>query len=343
MKITGTLRRNLQFHAVKSGCILGIMFFLFPVMDVLAVNSDSTARRDSVVYDYIYLGGRYQNQFAFLGRNFGQSIPFVTGDLTYYTNFNLWVSASAYHFFDSQIPFQSSLAAGFKGDISKRVDYNLSYGQFLMQAHDSVNTIGRIGFYQAGLGLDWGILYSTVQAQVMAYSTQDVFITSQHSRYFEFNDKLFRKIAVSFQPVLSFTWGTSRFYYSDDPVLTERGITNPRALLKSGNANTNNNGVNGTNGNNGNGNGNSGNGNNTGTTPPSDEVINANEGNQLALLNWEFLFPITFQWGNVTLECTSRYSHPVNVIEGDPSRPIFIQSLDLYYSIPVKRKKKIRS
>jgi hypothetical protein len=327
--------------------------------------SDKKPRRDTTVYDFLYIGTKYQNQFAFLGRNFGQPIPFVSGDLTYNLSNNLWVSGSAYQFMDNAIAFQSSLSAGYRRDISNRVDVNISAGQFFMQSGEGSDQIDQIGFYQGGVGLDWTILYSTFQAQVMTYSTQDYFLISQHSRYFQFNNKLFNTVAVSFQPMFTITWGTSRFYYSEDPILQSRGIVNPKALAKKATNPSTGTGSTGSSGSTnpgqgkgkgqgqGNSNGNSGGGNNSGGNtdtdvptdvldPSTDPATPTVDGSTPGFLSWEFALPISFQWGNFTFESTSRYASPLNVITGDPSRPVFIQTFDLYYSIPIKRKKKIR-
>ncbi len=325
---------------------------------------DENSIKDTAIYDFLFIGGKFQNQFAFMGRNFGHRIPFATNDLTYFTNFNLWLSASAYHFFDNAIPFQSSVSIGYGGDITRKIDYNVSYSHFLIPATDQISKLQSLGFVQATVGLDWNILYSTLQAQVMTYSTPDYFFVSQHSRYFEFSQKLFGKVTVSFQPAFAVTLGTSRFYYSTDESLTGRGggPTNPRAILATGGGNNsgggdpgrgnpgNGNG-NGNGNSNGNGNGNSGNPGNPGNpggpgTPPvdpggdDDEISLDDPGKQMGFLSWEAVLPITFQWGKFTVEYSSRYAHPLNVIAGDPSRPVLLQSVDLYFSIPVKRKRK---
>lgn len=286
-----------------------------------AAQKDSLTR-DSTVYDFIFLGARYQNQFTFLGRNYGQKIPFVTADLMYYTHFNLWVSVSGYSFSESSIPLQSAISIGYLGDLTKKIDYNLSFTEFLIPANDQITALQSLSFFQATIGLDWNYLYSTLQTQVMLYSSPDVFITSQHSRYFIFNKKLFNKIEVSFQPAFSFTLGTSRFMYSPDESLGGRGPRNPNAVNNPGNGN-------------GNGNGNPGGGN--------PEEPDTSAGNRISFLSWDMALPITFQWGRFSLEYGIRYTHPLNVIEDDESGPTVIHGIDLYYHIPVKRLKKSKS
>jgi uncharacterized membrane protein YgcG len=340
----------------KPGGFLRVFMFLlalsgFYSAEAFESNDSVSVRGDTVVYDYLFVGSKSQNQFTFMGRNFGERVPFTTADIIYYTNFNLWISASAYHFYEKSIPFQTSVTVGYNGNFSKRLDYSVSYGQFLIPASEQISSLQSLGFFQATVGLDWNILYSTLQTQVMTYSTPDVFITSQHSRYFEFSNKLFNRLVVSFQPAFAIAAGTSRFYYSTEEALTGRGggVTNPRALLGSGNANQNSGNGNGNgNGNaGGNGNGNQGGsngGSNGGDEDPNDQPIETldNPGSKINLLNWETELPVTFQWGNFTFEWSTRYSHPLHVAEGDLSRPTFSHSVDLYFNIPVKRKKKIR-
>jgi hypothetical protein len=330
-----------------------------------ALSEGHSARKDSVLYDFIYVGGKYQSQFAFLGRNFGQRIPFVTADLSYVRS-NFWVSGSVYRFYENSIPVQSSISGGYSTEFSKKVDFNVSYTQFLIPANEGIARLQSLGLFQTTTGLDWNYLYSTLQVQVLAYDQPDVFISSQHSRYFEFNKKLFKRITVSFQPVFSFTLGTSRFYYSDDEALVARGITNPWALLRSGSGGNpgGQGGGQGSGGGQGNGNGqgngggqgsgNPGGGNpgggasggnpggSSGSTAGVGTTDPESDGKKIGMLNWEFALPVSFQWGRFNLELSSRYAHPLNVIEGDLSEPTFIHGFDLYYHIPIKRTKRIK-
>jgi hypothetical protein len=39
------------------------------------------------------------------------------------------------------------------------------------------------------------------------------------------------------------------------------------------------------------------------------------------------------------VEAGNRYVRPLNLVEGDQSKPVLIHSLELYYSIPIKRVK----
>ncbi len=367
---------TLAFKGIESRRYLTVFLVIgfMGLASSLFALTDQTGKeqpKDSVVYDFLFIGAKYQNQFTFLGRNFGQKIPFATADITYFTNFNFWVSASSYQFFDPAIPFQSSIAAGYVGDISKNVDFSISYTNFLIPPSGEISTLQSLGFIQGTIGLDWKYVYSTLQAQVMTYSTPDVFITSQHSRYFEFNKKLFGKITVSFQPAIMFTLGTSRFYYSESEALVGRGrsVVNGKpvataitgnlgsvpvgAITEPGNGNSGSNGNSGNNGNaggngngnaGGNGNGNSGgNGNpgNPGTPPsPAEEPVVSDDGTNLQFLSWEAALPITFQWGSFTVELSNRYAIPLNTITNDPSRPVFFQGIDLVYNLPIGRKRK---
>lgn len=164
-------------------------------------------------YDYIILNSRIQNAFTFVGRDFGQSIPLWNIDLMYYNHAGWYLNTSAFTFFQKDVPLQYTLTAGYRLDLSEQVDLNVSYSQFLVGGESAVAGIQNQGFAQTTIGLDWGVLYSNIQVQALLNESPDIFIQSSHSRYFEFDQLLFKKFVVSFEPKLSFILGTSRFYF----------------------------------------------------------------------------------------------------------------------------------
>lgn len=180
---------------------------------VNAQDADSvTVKEERTVYDFIILNSRYQNAFAFLGRDFGMNIPLISSDVMYYFNSGLYLNASGIKFLQEGVPWQYALTAGYAKDITEKADINVSYSQFIVADESQVTGIQNLAFLQGTIGWEWGPLYSSVQGQFLFNEKLDYFVSSHHSRYFEFDQKLSKTITVSFEPKFSLMGGTSRFY-----------------------------------------------------------------------------------------------------------------------------------
>ncbi len=204
--------------------ILGLSLLLNCTL--LAQAEDSTAQEVKIeVYDFILLSAKYQNAFNFLGRDFGADIGLVTSDLMYYFNSGVYFNVSAIKFLQESLPWQYSGTLGYNRELSKKTDINLSYSQFLISGESNVTGIQNLGFAQATFGWEWGFLYSTIQFQTLFNENVDYFVNSSHSRYFEFDQKLFKKINVAFEPKFTLMSGTSEFYRMGGYDLTNQNTT----------------------------------------------------------------------------------------------------------------------
>jgi hypothetical protein len=198
---------------MKSFKLLLALLFVgnFSVAEIL--KSDSTAtNQEEYRYDFMILNSRYQNAFTFLGRDFGLDIPVVSTDVMYFFNSGIYFNATGIKFFQSGLPWQYALTAGYAKEITEKTDINLSYSQFIVVDESEVTGIQNLAFLQGTFGWEWGPIYSSVQGQFLFNEEMDYFISSHHSRYFEFDQKLFKTFTVSFEPKFSLLAGTSRFY-----------------------------------------------------------------------------------------------------------------------------------
>lgn len=186
---------------------------LIPALAWSQVDDTTASDQKQEVYDFILLNAKFNDRFTFMGRDFGQSIPALSTDVMYYFHTGLYFNATAFKFLEPEVPYQYALALGYQRDLSTKTDFNISYSQFLVSGSSEVAGIQNLGFLQSTFGLDWDYLYSTLQLQGLFNEKTDLFITSRHSRYFEFDQKLFKTFTVSFEPAFSFMWGTSRFYH----------------------------------------------------------------------------------------------------------------------------------
>jgi hypothetical protein len=193
---------------------LFLLIALFSVISNVSA-SKNKMERDSLevtTYDFLILSTKYQNAFTFLGRDFGQDLSLQTVDVMYYFNSGLYLNGSVIKFFDTEISIQYSGTVGYIKEISKRFDVNMSYSQFFMSSDSKIAGVQNLGFLQGGVGLDWGLMYSTLSGQWLISDQTDFFLSSQHSRYFQFNQKLFQKIIVGFEPKATFIAGSRLFH-----------------------------------------------------------------------------------------------------------------------------------
>jgi len=207
----------------------------------LKAQVDSTANTvpvDSTTYDFIVLDSRFQNQFAFWGRDFDQKLPFLSNSVMYYFHSGFWVNASHFKFFNESIPAQLGLTLGYFKEVTPTVDWHSSYSLFYVPEKSIPSALGTQQYVQTTIGFDWGILFSSFQAHALINQQSDVFFSTYHSRYFEFNKLLWRKVKVSFEPKFSFTFGTHRFEYADGLVIAPGGggiISQPGTTEDQGN------------------------------------------------------------------------------------------------------------
>ncbi|WP_373494667.1 hypothetical protein [Aquiflexum sp.] len=200
-----------------------VLYFLF-MGNSYGQESDSTNKEDrETVYDFLIINARYQNAFTFLGRDFGQTIPFGSLDIMYFFNSGVYINLSSFKFLQTEIPLQYGATLGYFKEISGNTDINISYSQFIVGQSSGIAGIENMGFLQTTLGLDWGMMYSTIQPQILFNEMNDYFVSSHHSRYFEIDQKLWKKITVSFEPKFSLLAGTSRFYQIGNSGQMENG------------------------------------------------------------------------------------------------------------------------
>jgi len=190
-----------------------ILSLLMALQGYSQENDTTTNVQDQVDYDFIFIGSKFNDRFVFMGRDFGQRIPTFSSDIMYFFNSGWYINTSALKFMEPDIPYQYAISLGYHTELNNLTELNASYSQFLVSGSSSIVGIQNLGFLQATIGLDWNYLYSTMQVQGLLKENPDLFITSKHSRYFEFDQKLFNHVTVSFEPSVTFVLGTSRFYY----------------------------------------------------------------------------------------------------------------------------------
>ena len=202
-----------------------LLIVSFSIFTLLCAQSDSTSlhENDTVKYNFIVIDSRYQSQFAFWGRNYDQKIPFLATSVMYYSYSGIWISLSDFTFFDSSVPTQLGLTLGYFKEVSPKMDWYISYTQFYVPSKSIPSNYKAQGYAQSTFGIDWGLLFSSIQLHALLNQNSDVFLTTYHSRYFQFNQLLWNKVRVSFDPKASITFGTHHFEYADGLVIAPGG------------------------------------------------------------------------------------------------------------------------
>lgn len=199
-----------------------ITLLLFSV--ALPAQTASTAfLRDTSKYNFLVADSRYQNQFAFWGRDYNQKTPFLATNLIYYFHSGLWMGAANYSFLSHAIPSQYGVSLGYFKEVTPKIDWHSSYSQFYVSSNLIPSAYRTQGYFQTTFGIDWGLLFSSFQTHVLINQHSDVFFTTYHSRYFQFNELLFKRIKISFEPKASFTFGTHNFEYANGLVVAPGG------------------------------------------------------------------------------------------------------------------------
>ena len=175
-------------------------------------DSVETVSSETAIYDFLLVSGQYQTRTTFMGRDFGQKMPFFSTDAMYWHHSGVYLTASFSKFFVEDLTWQKGFGLGFAGQFSKKTDFDLSISEFWGASYLNASGTDNIGIVQGTVGLDWGMLYSTTQFQFLINDPADFFIVSNHSRYFELDKRLWEKAVLSFEPRLSFFFGTSNYY-----------------------------------------------------------------------------------------------------------------------------------
>ncbi len=210
-------------HNPMKQVIIAVALLLLSVKVLAQQGTNGSQKKDTIKYDFLVVDSRFQNQFSFWGRNYGLRLPFLSTSLMYYFHSGIWVSTSNFQFFNRDIPSQLGLTLGYFKSLSAKVDWHSSYTQFYVAGSSIPSTNRTQGYLQTTIGADWGVLFSSFQAHVLLNQNSDIFFPTQHSRYFQFNKPLLKKIQVSFEPKASFTFGTHNFEYANGLVVAPGG------------------------------------------------------------------------------------------------------------------------
>ncbi|WP_303310905.1 hypothetical protein [Hymenobacter sp. BT730] len=235
--------------------------------------------------------GAYTNS-TFFGRSQTEKFPYWTTELTYKAPSGAWVSALNYDLFSTTtLRDETDLSVGWDKDFTQRLDGSLSYSHFFFSPNSPLLKSAVSNSLDGYVGLDWGFLYTRLNADYVFGEAQDFFLVLDNSRYFEIDNVLMTKGILSFEPRVSVMAGTQSFVTTSiEQQLNRKGKGRPGG---------------------------------TGTTSNSTST-------RFSLLNYELRVPVTYSLGKVSVEAAWRYLRPVHTLADDTSRPLSIFSGGVY-------------
>lgn len=299
------------------------------VTDSLKAQTDTLPPKRGVVS----AGMGYGNNSSFFGRIQMLKYPYLSADVTLKSKRGLWFSALSYQIIGiSGTVDETDLAAGWDVNVSERVDASLSYSRFFFGANNPLIKSGTNNAVTAYSGIDLGHVYTRLSGCYIFGSVHDVFLILDNSRYFEKKNVLHKKGYLSFEPRISVIAGTQSFAQTHiireqsgllypiptAPVPTPPSPTTPT----NGPRPTPNRPTSPTTG------------GTTGNIPagstPSIGVTTVTT--EFAVLTYEVKVPVAYSIGKFSLEGSWRYAVPVNLLEGDNSKPQSFWTTSLYYT-----------
>ncbi|ALW85605.1 hypothetical protein AUC43_11185 [Hymenobacter sedentarius] len=235
----------------------------------------------------------YGSNSSFFGRTQTTRYPYTTGELTYKSRFGVWGSVVGYNLLNtSSFLDETDLSLGWDGDLSKKVDASVSYSRFLFAANSPLVKSSVNNSLDSYLGLDWGYVYSRLNAAYLFGDSNDFFLVLDNSRYFEIAKVFTPKGYLAIEPRVSVTAGTQHFAETSLDQQQSRGFGRGRGKA-------------------------------AGTTTVTTT--------RLQVLNYELRVPVTYSLGVVSAQVAWRYAVPVNLLPGDVSgaRSYFTTTLSL--------------
>ncbi|GAA4356255.1 hypothetical protein GCM10023185_19890 [Hymenobacter saemangeumensis] len=225
------------------------------------------------------------NNSSFFGRTQARRYPYAAAELSYKTASGFWGSALSYNLFDTtSFIDETDLSLGWDGDLSKRVDASLSYSRFVFADNSPLVKSSVRNSLDGYLGLDWGYVYSRLNAAYVFGDSGDFFLILDNSRNFEWERVLQPSAYLSLEPRVSVTAGTQRFAQTSLVQQQQRGngpVRPPRG--------------------------------------PGRTTTVVTELSRFAVLSYELRVPLTYSLGAWSAQVAWRYNVPVNLLPDDVS------------------------
>ena len=281
--------------------------------------SGNSFSKDSIVesapekFNYFITGINYGSNAPFFGRAYGRKNPFVSADLIFKSKPGIWMSASAFNYFNETKLKELDLSAGW--DFKLFVfDATVSYAKYFFSTDMGLVKATTTNLADAYLSLDWNILYSTLGGGFIFGNNSDFFLALGNSRYFQIDSLAKRANYLSFEPKMVLVAGTQTFsstyqetnFYTYD-YSTYSGTTTTNQPKGTGSLPP-------------------------GTSPSGITSETTSSSKSFNILNIEFAIPVTYNYKKVSFEVNPRYCIPLNLIEGDPSKPVFIINAGIYFT-----------
>lgn len=273
-----------------------------PDAGVESIKSDSTKKRT------VFFGLSYGSNSSFLGRYQAKLLPYYSADVSYKSKTGLWLSLFTYDVANSNSFIDEvDVMLGWTKDLSKRVDASLYYTRYFFTGSSELIKASVANTTSGAIGYDWRILYSKISAHYIFGDMHDFFVVFENSRYFEVPGFFDDQDYFSCDPKISIISGTQTFV---DTYYINQGtpLVNPGNPSRGGRPSGG------------------------GTTTTAEQSSQTT----FSVLSYELSLPIAYNKGRFAFEVNGRYSIPVNLLDGDTSKPQFFFTGGITYFLQSK-------
>jgi hypothetical protein len=246
----------------------------------------------------LYAGAGYGSNMIYLGSTISNNLPYYSGAITYGFKNSLYVSASASHLARTE-PWLAfySLSSNYSHTFNSWFDISADAAGFMTQKSLKDTLFSNFGFLSFTAGFDWKVLYTRVSLDGIISDDVKGYIQVKNSRYFQTHEFFRGNAFISFNPDISILSGE---------IIKIETVTGVKKY---------------------------------GLSPPfrhykKNPVTSTDTfTSQFGLIDFEFSFPITFNYKNVSIEAEPCYVLPAYKNSGYPAPKGFSAYLSAYIKI----------
>ncbi|MFI5161168.1 MAG: hypothetical protein ACHQHN_07815 [Sphingobacteriales bacterium] len=282
---------------LNAGVYAGTPHFFADTIPEKKADTDTVTRKQS-----LSAGVSIGSDAQFFGRTGQIKYPFLNADVIYNAKSGFFVYGSVYKVLTS-IPVidETDFGAGYLYRYSSKFTGNISYTRFIFNKNALIIKSASSNDVNFSNSYDWKILKSNITLDYLFGESSDVFVTINHSKYFETNFGIFDdKDYLSFNPGFSVIFGTQNFvqkYANNHPGKFGHDNDYGDPYL----------------------------------VPPPLYPQYAGYNSQFRMLNYSFKIPIAYNRPHYTFEFAYKYSIPVNVEGILNNRRESFYNLTFYY------------
>lgn len=277
---------------------LGLPFMAFSQADSLSQSGNAPETESLTPIHSLYAGAGSGSNMIYLGSTISQNQPFFSASVTYGFRNKLFASASATHIreVDPYLAFYS-LSLNYSHTFNSWFDISSSIAGYKVPESLQETLFTDFTFINFTTGFDWNLIYTKLSFGGLISEDSRGYLQIRNSRYFETPEFFKGKGQISFDPNIN-TLFSEMVKIESITGITKYGASPPFRHFKK-NPNT--------------------------TT----DIYSSKFG----LIDFEFSLPVTFSYGNFSIEVESTYILPAYTNSDYPAQKGFSFFLNAYLKI----------